>query len=218
MSKFKRDLKNDPIDTKTTRGQEIIDACNDPDNAADLGTIGPQLTAFTTANGELKGDASAMAQAVSAIAGIVTKQTGDEQTWNQDFEALLQIIESNTKNKKEKMVKTTVPTYEPGAGSAPAPGALAQVTGLSATHGDAPDEIDLQWNGMSGQKPKPRLFLVRMCADPYNQANMVQIGTPSASSFKAKNLTPGKKWFEVCAVYSGDQQGPWSDPATGTAI
>lgn len=64
-----------------------------------------------------------------------------------------------------------------------------------------------------------RIYLFRMCEDPCDQAKMAQIGTPSASQFTAKNRTAGKRyWFEVAAVGPSKHSGPWSDPATGTAI
>lgn len=58
-----------------------------------------------------------------------------------------------------------------------------------------------------------------MCEGTYNQANIVQVGTPSGSIFTVENLIAGHTyWFEVAAVGSGNQQGPWSDPATGMAM
>ncbi len=211
MSKFKRDLKNDPIPNKTTRGEEIIAACT---GNADLGTLTAELTAFTTSNGALKTTASDLAAAQAAVTTLAAQQATDEDTWNTDYEGLLAKMESNTKGEKVKMATTTVPTYEPGA--APPAGPPAKVTNLSMTIGDMPKELDFQWDN---QRPKPRLFLVRICEGTYNQANMQVIGMPSGSKFTATNLLSGHTyWGEVAAVGSGNQQGPWSDPATGMAM
>ena len=211
MSKFKRDLKQAAIPNKTTRGAEITTACTG--NAA-LGTVSTELAAFTAANTALTGVAGQIAATQAALTALVTQQAGAEKTWDTSFENLLKKIESNTQGDAVKMGSTTVATYEPGA-STPAP-ALGQVQNLSVTNGDMPHELDLHWNAAN---PRPLLYPVRMCEDPYDQSKMAQIGTPSASKFTAKNLTAGKKyWFEVAATGTGDQTGPWSDPATGTAI
>ena len=84
------------------------------------------------------------------------------------------------------------------------------------TIGDTARTIGTPWNPL---RPKPRLRRVRRCEGPCNPAAMGQIGMPSASKFTARNLLAGHTyWFEVCAVGTGNQQGPWSDPATGMAV
>ncbi|MEO6788987.1 MAG: hypothetical protein ABI318_22925 [Chthoniobacteraceae bacterium] len=211
MSKLKRDLKRESIPEKTTRGTEITTACTG--NAA-IGTVTAELAAFTTANGGLGAAVGALATAHAAVDTAIINQDTAEQAWDAAFEALCIKLESNTTGDKAKLTTTTIPTYEPGAGG-PA-STPAQVLALSATTGDMPREIDLQWNAL--RNPKPNVHLVFMCDDPYDLSKMQQIGTPTASKFTAKPATPGKKWFQVCAVYTGGQQGPWSDPATGTAI
>jgi len=48
---------------------------------------------------------------------------------------------------------------------------------------------------------------------------MQAIGTASAAKFTARKLTAGTRyWFQVAAVGSVGQQGPWSDPAMGMAV
>ena len=210
MSKLRRNLKQDTIPNKTTRGAEIIAACT---GNADIGTVTAELAAFGTANGGLGTAAGALTSAQAAVTTAVTNQGTAEQAWDASYEALCLKLEGNTTGDKAKLSTTTIPTYEPSAASPTL--VPAKVLALSATTGDAPHEIDLQWNAL--RNPKPNIYLLRMCDDPYDQSRMVQIGTPSGSKFTAKNVTPGKKWFEACAVYTGDQHGPWSDPATGTA-
>ena len=211
MSKLKRDLKNDTIPNKTTRGAEITTACT---ANASIGTVTPELTAFSTANGALTTTASQLAAAQAAVTALVNLQAANEKTWDATFESLLVKIEGNTNGDKLKMGTTTVATYDPGV-STPTP-AVVQVLSLSVTNGDMPHELDLSWNA---QRPRPQIYMVRMCMGTYDQSKMVQIGTPTASQFTATNLTPGQVyWFEVCAVGTGNHQGPWSDPAMGTAI
>ena len=61
-----------------------------------------------------------------------------------------------------------------------------------------------------------------MCAGTatgFNAADMAEIGTPSGSRFEKGGLTAGTYyWFQVCAVGTGDQRGPWSDPAVAMAV
>lgn len=210
MSKFKRDLKEDTIPNKTTRGQQIIDACT---GNTDIGTVTAELTAFTTANGDLGAKANAAQTARMMAQNATTMQNDAESSWDSAFENLLGKIESNTQGDAMKMGTTTVPTFEPGP-QAPA-GAPPKLMNVNVTDGDGTDDLDVAWNN-----PRPyraRLFLVRMCEDPYDQTKMVQVGTPSASRFTKDGLTLGTTyWFEACAVGSGGQQGPWSDPAKGT--
>ena len=114
---------------------------------------------------------------------------------------------------KEPMQTTTVPVTDPGAG-APA-GAIAQVQNLHVSIGDMPREHDLQWDPV---RPRPQIYVVQSCDDPYDESRMKEIATPTASRETVTQATPGKKWYRVAAKGSGGKQGPWSNPATGTAI
>lgn len=210
MSKFRRDLKKAPIPNKTTRGTEIIAACTG--NAA-IGDVAAPLAAFVAANGSLGTTAGQIATANAALTTLITHQGSDSRAWDVALETLLAAVESNTKGATEPMQTTTVATFEPGAGT-PA-SAIGQVQNLHTSMGDMPHEQDLQWDA---NRPRPNVYILQMCDDPYDESRMVQIGTPSGSKFTAKNLTPGKKWFRAAAVGTGDQHGPWSDPATGTVI
>lgn len=210
MSKFKRDLKKAPIPTKTSRGTEIITACTG--NAA-LGDVTEPLGAFSTANGSLDTTAGQVTANETAHDALITHQGSDERAWDAALEVLLGTIESNTKGAKEPMQTTTVPVTDPGTG-APA-GAIEQVQNVHVSIGDMPLEHDLQWDTMN---PRPKLFTVQSCDDPYDESRMREVATPSASRVTITNATPGKKWYRVAAKGSGGKQGPWSNPATGTAI
>ena len=211
MSKFKRDLKTDTIPNKTTEGQKIIDASA---SNADIGDVTAELAAFTASNGALAETASDIAKAQAEVTRLVAQQATDEPKWNADYEAYLLKIESSSMGSKILMATLPVPIYDPGA--APAVGAPVKVANLSVTIGDVPHELDVAWNP---NVPKPLLYLLRMCEGTYNPAAMVQVGMPSGSKFTVPNLLAGHTyWFEVCAVGTGNQQGPWSDPATGMAV
>lgn len=211
MSKLKRDLKSDPIPNKTTRGNEIFAACT---GNVPLGTLTTELAAFGTANNNLKTTAAALAAAQATATSLVDQQAVQEKAWDAAFETLCLKLEANTHGDKIPLATTTLATYDPGI-SSPAPPAV-QVLSLSVTIGDAAHTLDLQWNA---QRPKPNVYLVFMCEGTFNPASMVQIGTPSSSSFTATGLLAGHTyWFQVCAVGTGDRRGPLSDPAMGMAV
>jgi hypothetical protein len=211
MSKFIRDLKRADIPTKTQRAQQIITACAAANTA--IGDVTAELAAFTSANGTLDAKYDAAQTARSTAQNATDAQTGAAAAWDTALEDLLAKIESNTKGEKAKMGTTTVETFEPGAQS-PA-GAPPKVENVTVTDGDGSDDLDVSWNAI--RSPRPRAYLVRMCEEPYEQTKMAQVGAPSASKFTKDGLTLGKTyWFEVCALGSGNQQGPWSNPGRGT--
>jgi hypothetical protein len=211
MSKLRRDLKSDTIPNKTTRGAQIITACA---GNTDIGDVTAPLTAFTAANTGLAQAAANLQAAQAEVARLVGVQGAAETTWNTTHENLLVAIENNTGGNAAKMGTTTVDTYDPGRGAPAAP--PAQPTSVAVTLGDLPGELEVTWNA---GRPRPRLYIVRMCEDPYAPDKMQQVGMPSGSRFVKDGLTAGKKyWFDVTAVGSGGQQGPPSDPAQGMAM
>lgn len=211
MSKLKRDLKEEDIPRKVMRGEEIITACTG--NAA-IGTVATALTAFTTANTKLGADAGLAIAAQAEATRLVGIQNNSETAWNTAYETLLGTVEANTQGDRDKMRTTTVETYEPGRQAALGP--PTKVLNVAVTLGDQPGEQEVTWDG---NRPKPAIYKVRMCEDPFVEATMQEVGTPTGSRFVKGGLTAGKKyWWQVCAVGSGNQCGPWSDPATGMAI
>ena len=211
MSKLRRDLKSDTIPNKTTRGTQIITACTGNTN---IGTVTAPLAAFTAANDKLIEDAGKVQAAQAEVTRLVGVQDTSDAAWNTTFEALLGAIENNTAGDAAKLGTTTIETYEPGRGAAT--GAPAQVTSVAVTLGDLPGEQEVTWNA---NRPKPRVYIVRMCEDPFALNKMQQVGMPTGSRFVKAGQTAGKSyWFDVIAVGSGGQQGPPSDPAQGMAM
>ncbi|MBI3881209.1 MAG: fibronectin type III domain-containing protein [Verrucomicrobia bacterium] len=210
MSKFKRDLKNDPIPDKTTRGDQIITASTG--NAA-LGTIATELADFVTKNGKLLTDYNLANGSQAQTTHLVGVQNDSNGEWDVSYENLLVAIEKNTHGAKAIMDTTTVPTFEPGVhGPAPTP---TKPTGLTVSRGDTTTALNPNWNG---QNPHPRVFIIRMCEEPYLLSKMQQVGTSTASDYVKEGLTSGTKyWFDVIAVGSGGRQSPPSDPISGTA-
>lgn len=210
MSKLRRDLKEQPIPIKVTEGARLINACTG--NTA-IGDVAAELTAFTAVNTQLGADNGNSEDAADEASRLLDVRDTTDGQWNVAFENLLQAAEKNTKGEKAKLDTLPVPNYEPGR--APAVGAPAKVTGVATSHGDNPGDVEVTWNG---NRPKPLLYLLRMCEGPFDRAKMQQIATPSGSRHVVPGLTLGKEyWFELCAVGSNNQQGPWSEPARAIA-
>lgn len=210
MSKLKRDLKEEPIPDKAMRGAQIIAACT---GNANIGSVTTELAAFGTANTKLETDYNAAQVAASHAQQLTSVQNDSDADWNEAFETLLLAIEKNTKGDKMKLETTTIATFEPGR--APALGAPAKVGNVAVTLGDLPHEQEISWDGL---QPRPQMYLVSMCEDPYDATKLVQVGMVTGSRFVKTNQTPGKAyWFVVTAVGSGGRQGPPSDPAQGMA-
>lgn len=211
MSKLKRDLKESDIPRKVMRGAEIL-AASTPANT-DLGNVTTEVADLTAANTKLEADLGKVVTAQAALTTNVGIQNESNDDWNHKYEMYLLAVEKNTKGDRDKMRTTTVETYEPG--HAPALGAPAKVANVAVTNGDMPHEQEITWNG---NQPRPKIYQVMMCEDPYDATKLAQVGMPTGSRFVKANQTPGKTyWFVVVAVGSGGQQGPPSDPATGMA-
>ncbi|MCX6899893.1 MAG: fibronectin type III domain-containing protein [Verrucomicrobia bacterium] len=75
---------------------------------------------------------------------------------------------------------------------------------LGATMGDHSGCVDTMWHGQHG-----RSFIIQICSDPMSDAGWRQLGFTTNSSFTAKGLTSGTKyWFRVCSLL-GDVQSEW---------
>ena len=210
MSKLKRDLKTEPIPDKAMRGAQIITACTGNSN---IGTVTTELTAFTTANTKLETDYNAAQAAAAHAIQLTTVQNDSDADWNAKLESLALVLERNTGGDKMKLETTTIDTFEPGR--APAVGAPAKVDNVKVTLGDMPHELEVTWDGL---QPRPQMYLVKMCEDPYDATKLAQVGMVTGSRLVKGGLTGGKTyWFVIVAVGTGGRQGPPSDPATGMA-
>ncbi|MFA6562736.1 MAG: fibronectin type III domain-containing protein [Verrucomicrobiia bacterium] len=88
---------------------------------------------------------------------------------------------------------------KPGPAAPPVPPA-----DFAATMGDHSGYVDLMWHAQRG-----RSFILQVCNDPMNDAGWRQVGVTNKSSFTAKGLTSGTKyWFRVCSLL-GDAQSEW---------
>ena len=86
--------------------------------------------------------------------------------------------------------------------------------GLKTTEGDAPGEVDFQWNTV---KRGLRNYIAEMTDDPAGLTGWHVIGTPTKSGMTATGLTSGKRyWFRVSANGTAGP-GPASEAATKVA-
>lgn len=211
MSRVKRDMKTGPIPTKVQAARQFAAKC--VENAADLGDTVAESAAVVSAAESLETKYNTAQESRQTATDNTNIQNNAESALDTKVEDLMRKVESNTKGDKNKLIKTGLGVVEPGTGGPQ--GAPAQVANVRITQGDNPGELEISWNGL---KPRPRLYLVRMCEAPYDQSKMQVIGMPSGSRYVKDGLTSGKEyWFEICGVGSGDQQGPWSGPENGRA-
>ena len=185
-------------------------------NTAALGDTTAVSAELTAAAAELKTKSEDVTKAKGTLTAAVQLQALAVEKYKTKFEKVCSTCETNTENDAAKLALTGIPVIQQG-GKPPAP-PPGQVQNLHITTGDEEHELEPMWDGL---KPKPRLFIVRMVegtATSYDETKMVEVGRPTSSRFSVKNLKAGSYyWFQVCAVGSGDQQGPWSDPAVAMA-
>ena len=79
---------------------------------------------------------------------------------------------------------------------------------LSASAGDAPGSVDLQWNS----DPKASGYNIEMCVDPIEATKWAFKKTSTKSSCSITGLVSGQKvWFRVCAINTIGESA-WSNP------
>lgn len=211
-ARLSRGLKERPVADQINGTKPITDAC--AANVAQLGDTAAECTELTAAKAALETASNGVAAAKAGVTNAVNTQTNARTAFKDKFEKLCKKLESNTEGDQVKLDLSTIPTIPLGA--QPPAEAPEQVQNLVITLGDNPGELDPTWDG---QNPAPRFFKVRMNkgAAPV-EAEMVEIGTPTASKMTKAGLESGAEyWFQVCAMGSGGKQGPWSDPAKGRA-
>jgi hypothetical protein len=208
MSKVSRDFKKKTVTEKIEAVDPIAAACATNPNVP---TVAPLVTAFVAAKEELKTANDIWNTADAAAKAATTARTLKEKAVDNAFEALAVGVENDTKGDAVKIHTTTLPTYEPGAGSPV--GLLPAPTGAAASSGDLEGSCDFQWNTVKGKTS----FVVQFCADPMSPAGWKQFAVVTKSSATVTGLVSGQKyWFRVAAVGAAGQ-GPWSDPAMANA-
>lgn len=211
MSKFKRDVKIQPVTGKTALGLQVEANCT---GNTEIGTVTTELADFIAANTALEAKNTVANQKRQESIQATTELDNADADWNAKLEKFMAKVEGNTDHDKAKMETTGLPTYEPGNQSPSAP--PAQVQNLQASTGDNPGQVDLQWNSM---KPKPRLFETRYCKGlTLDETKMVPGESSTTSKVTQGGLESAADYlFQVRGVGTGATRGPWSDPAKGRA-
>jgi hypothetical protein len=205
--KLSRQLKMATIAQQIAATKPLTDAL--AANATALGDTTAVSAELTAAAATLKTKSEAAATAKDEYSNAVRAQNAAQENYKVKLEKVFTTCETNTENDVDKLALSGIEVIPQGR--KPAVGIPAQVQNLHITRGDEPCELEPMWDG---QDPKPRLFIVRMVegtATSYDESKMVEVGRPTASKFSVKNLKAGSfYWFQVCAVGTGDKQGPWS--------
>ena len=94
-------------------------------------------------------------------------------------------------------------------GGVPVPGAV-----ITATQGDNPGMLDIQWNTI---KRGASSYTIQISTDPAGLTGWTMYGTSQKSRAELTGLVSGTRyWIRVCANGAAGP-GPWSDPTTKTA-
>lgn len=209
MGNLSRDIKKLAYAQKIIELKKFVQKCQEStvigDVAALIAPVSSAITKFET-------DVENTGKAKSAWSNMAAVQQVSENDLDTKTEKLMATIDLNTDGDPVKLGTTGLAVVTKGGKPANPP--PAQVVNLNVSGGDNPGEQDLQWDPQSN--PKPRLYKARYCVGAYDPTKMVDGGTATASKMTIPGLQSGAEhWFEVCAVGTGGQQGPWSDPAKG---
>jgi hypothetical protein len=207
MSKIKLNLSSLTIPQKLAKAELITSSLT---GNASFPTPPPALATFVAATGEL-GTAYSEAQTARQTAKEKTIiQNQKEDTLDGLFNQLAAYVESVAGDNSQLIFSAGM---DPRAAAVAATDTPPQPQGLEPTAGDHDGEIDLRWDTVSGA----RSYVIERSVDPGAATSWSYCGVSTKSSFTAKGLTSGSRfWFRVAAINSNGQSG-WSDPATKMA-
>lgn len=184
-----------------------------------------QIVTALTGNGSFATPSPALANITAAVAALNTayaesqaaRQTAKEKTsaQNQKEDALDQLltqlaayVESVAGNDEQKILSAGMDTRAAAVVGTDPP---SQPQALAPTASDHDGEIDLSWEPSTGAKS----YVIDQ--SPVTASSWIHGGVSTKSSYTAKSLTSGTRyWFRVAAVNNNGQSG-WSDPATKIA-
>ena len=207
MSKIKLNLSTLSIPHKIGKAQQIVGALT---GNASFPTPSPSLANITTATNDLSA-AYADAQAARQTAKLATvAQNQREDALDQLLTQLAAHVESVAGNNEELILSAGMDTRAAATPTTDPPG---QPQAVTPTAGDRDGEIDLSWDTVTGAKS----YVIDKSGDPVTPTSWFHSGVSTKSSYTARGLTSGTRyWFRVAAVNSNGQSG-WSDPATKIA-
>jgi hypothetical protein len=166
----------------------------------------PALGDISTAADELEAAKADVDAKRSAYKTAVTVQKQKKTKLKDLLTREGKYVELNSDGDKVKIESAGMAVFNtPGARI----GTLPKVLGLQLKHGDAPGEIDMQWQPV---KKRTNYTIQVTMTDPSDSASVWQVKAhPSKSSCTIQNLSSGQRvWVRVCANGT-DGPGAFSD-------
>ena len=203
MSKVRLNLASLTIPEKVTKARQIVSALTGNSSFA---TPSPTLTNITSAVDELESAAGDAQVARQTAKEKTSTQSLKEDNLDQLLTQLAAYVESVAGSNEQMILSAGMDMRAPAVASTSPP---SQPQDLAATAGDHDGEIDLSWDSVSGAKS----YVIDQSSDPVSPTTWNHAGVSTRTSFTARGLTSGTRyWFRVAAVNNNGQSG-WSDPA-----
>ena len=203
MAKIRLNLNSLTVPQKLAKAQQIVSSLT---GNASFPTPAPGLANITSAINELDSAAAAVQTARQTAKEKTSAQNEKEATLDQLLTQLASYVESVAGSDEQKILSAGMDMRAPAVPTNAPP---EQPQALTPTAGDHDGEIDLSWDTVSGAKS----YIIEQSADPVTPTTWTHKGVSTKSSYTAKGLTSGTRyWFRVAAVNNNGQSG-WSDPA-----
>ena len=207
MAKIKLNLSSLTIPQKLAKAQQIVTAVGE---VATFATPSPPLASITAAITGLNNAYTDAQQFRQAAKEKTSTQNQKEDALDRLLTQLAAYVESVAGGNEQLILSAGMDTRAAAVAGTDTPG---QPQALTPTAGDHDGQIDLSWDTVTGAKS----YVIDQSVDPVTPTSWSHGGVSTKSTFTAKSLTSGTRyWFRVAAVNNNGQSG-WSDPATKIA-
>jgi hypothetical protein len=208
MAKVKLKFSNLPMTEKFARAHLIVEkmtanAANFPNPMPALADV---LASITAAEKAYNDALEARALSKQRTAELSTL----EDVMDEMVSRLASFVDTASAGKEEIILSSGMDVRAPAIATGLPPGIPASFV---VTLGDHEGYRDTSWNS----NPLAQSYVLQISPNPPTDSSWTQVAVITTSSYTAKGLTSGVKyWFRVAAVGAGGQSG-WSDPAVKMA-
>ena len=200
MAKVKLNLKNLNVPAKVQFGSEVVVKMTGNPNFT---TPNPALIDVTTGYTDLQ---TAYNNAQQARLSAVDK-TNTQNSKEADMDNLLTQLANYVENQSNGDANIIMSSGMKIA-AAPSPAPLPAQVILQTVTDNSSGKLDMKWKKVQFAKT----YVVQMNTDINDPTKWQQLQIITKTTYQAKNLTSGTKyWFRVQAIGTAGE-GPWSDP------
>jgi hypothetical protein len=206
MAKVKLELQTKSPDEKVAQALTIKTSMT---GNANFPTPNPTLATYNTHITAAQTKIAAYNTAVAAVETALADRDAAVATMDGDTTQLGDYVQNTSGGDKVKIESAGMDTR---ADSAPL--TMTQVLDLVLSEGDDDGTLDIVWKPIKGAKSYE---IWTNITDPGSPGNWGLKQTSGKSSDQLADFTSGiRVWAKVRAIGSGNQKGPFSDPATKT--